>query len=383
MPEEAKTIAESYGLKRDNFILDPLVDYDCFARDDIPVSEIAAALDIDLVTGLVPKRLVWGPYGGGKTHMLMKTASELQKLTAIYYVRIECPDLAKKSRFHDLFREGIMRGIGQDFVIGLLEESVQGVVKKVGFNREALRSSLKELWGDEEVARAAEQLLNPNFDRLKLWRWLAATPMSRSDLNELGQTQDLTQAEAARLADIVVLIGRCLKLLRKQTLVLILDEMERLVNIGSESLTTFISGFSHLVDQNQKSVSILIGSSAELEHDMIELFGSDSPVMSRLGEEVKIMIPALEVPDIDRFVLTVIAFLKNPEFDLAAAIAKVAGETTEETTAELYPFTAEAVEALKSRLTKLTPRAITMQMTTAIGRAYRNGFPAITSACFT
>ena len=82
MSEDAKTIAESYGLKRSNFILDPIADYDCFARDDIPVSEIAAALDVDLVTGQAPKRLVWGPYGGGKTHMLMKTASELQKLVS-------------------------------------------------------------------------------------------------------------------------------------------------------------------------------------------------------------------------------------------------------------------------------------------------------------
>ncbi len=72
-------------------------------------------------TGLAPKRLVRGPYGAGKTYTLMRTMDELANLTKIHPVRVECPDLAKKSRFHDLYREGIMRALGQDFVLGLLE----------------------------------------------------------------------------------------------------------------------------------------------------------------------------------------------------------------------------------------------------------------------
>ena len=71
------SVGKRYGLKRDNFILDPLVDFACFARDDIKTSELADSLDIDLVTGLAPKRLVWGPYGGGKTHTLMRTMDDL------------------------------------------------------------------------------------------------------------------------------------------------------------------------------------------------------------------------------------------------------------------------------------------------------------------
>src|ERR1700683_3126717 len=101
MADELTDIGKMYGLRRDNFILNPLVDYECFARDDIKTNVIAESLDIDLVTGLAPKRLVWGPYGGGKTHTLMRTMHELKALTNIHYVRIECPDLGKKSRFHD------------------------------------------------------------------------------------------------------------------------------------------------------------------------------------------------------------------------------------------------------------------------------------------
>ena len=113
MDNETTIISQRYGLQRENFILDPLKDTGCFARDDIDTRVIAESLDIDLVTKLAPKRLVWGPYGGGKTHTLMRTMQELKQLTPIHSVRIECPDLSKKSRFHDLYREGIMRGLGQ------------------------------------------------------------------------------------------------------------------------------------------------------------------------------------------------------------------------------------------------------------------------------
>ena len=307
-------MAEQYGLRRDNFILDPIEDFDCFARDDIAVLDIAEGLDVDLVTGLAPKRLVWGPYGGGKTHMLMATTSELGKLTRIKAIRIECPDLGRKSRFHDLYREGIMRGLGNSFVIGLMEQ----VVQNVGFKPAGeLRAALTDWFGDEEVGRAAEQLFNPNFDRLKLWRWMSGVSMSRADLDMLGQTQDLTQAEAARLADLIVMLGRLLRRLRGETLVLILDEMERLKTIGPETITTFMSGFSHLVDQNQRHVSILIGSSAALEMEMVDIFSTNSPVMSRLGDEVKIEISVLPTDQsVDRFVENVVGFLRKEDLDV-------------------------------------------------------------------
>lgn len=371
-------IADKFGLERDNFILDPIVDFDCFARDDIAVQEIAEGLDIDLVTGLAPKRLVWGPYGGGKTHMLMKTTSELGKLTDVTPIRIECPDLNRKSRFHDLYREGIMRGLGESFVIGLMEE----VVQNVGFRRaDELRAELKNWFGDEEVGKAAEQLFNPQFERLKLWRWISGVSMSRADLDQLGQTQDLTQAEAARLADLIVMLGKLLKRLKNHTLVLILDEMERLRTIGPETITTFMSGFSHLVDQNQRSVSILIGSSAALEAEMVDIFTSNSPVMSRLGDDVKIEISALSTDqDVDRFVERVLQFVRKTDFDIAASIASLNlnGETVQP---NFYPFSNEALEAVKAKLTSLTPRAIAMQMTRALGRAHRKDLCVITADC--
>jgi hypothetical protein len=370
-------IAADYGLKRDNFILDPITDYECFARDDIPTREIAESLDIDVVTGLAPKRLVFGPYGAGKTHTLMRTMEELSHLANIHAVRIECPDLGKKSRFHDLYREGIMRGLGQDFVLGLFEE----VIRAVGFKRpEELRAELKARFGDEETAKAAERLYDPNFDRLKLWRWVSGVAMARGDLDQLGQTQDLTESEAARLAEVVVMLGRLLRQMRNQTLVLILDEMERLKAIGAETIVTFVSGFTRLVDPSQRWVCVLIGASGATENEMVDIFAGASPVASRLGVDAKIEIPALPEGDVDKFLERVIAYLRDPAFDVGAAIDALR-DSPEELKARFFPFTVEAVEAIKSRTRVLTPRELTMQMTRALGRAYRISKKVITSDC--
>jgi hypothetical protein len=351
MSDETASVAEKYGLRRDNYILDPLKDTQCFARPDIDTRKIAESLDTDLVTGLAPKRLVWGPYGGGKTHTLMRTMEELKQLTSIHAVRVECPDLSKKSRFHDLYREGIMRELGQDFAIGLIDEAVRagGMAR-----REEFLGRLKERFGDEEVAKAASRIIDPNFEPLRLWRWISGVPMSRAELDDLGQTQDLTHTEAARLAEIIVILGRLLRELRKTTLVLVLDEMERLKSIGPETITTFVSGFTRLVDPNQRQVSVLMGASAAVESEMVEVFGEAGPVVSRLGglgSEAVIEIGPLHDPDVDRFIKGVIAYVRDPSGDLDALIAeaqKANGETLE---TDLFPFTPGAIETLKSKLT--------------------------------
>lgn len=378
---DERSVAQQYGLRRENFILDPLKDTDCFARSDVDTHQIAESLEIDLVTGLAPKRLISGPYGGGKTHTLMRTMRELQQLTPIHPVRIECPDLSKKSRFHDLYREGIMRGLGQDLIIGLIEEAVHSVMPA---RREELLEKLKNKFGDEELAKAAIRLIDPNFEQLRLWRWLSGVPMSRQELDDLGQTQDLTETEAARLAELIALFGRLLREVRQNTLVLILDEMERLKSIGAETITTFVSGFTRLVDPTQISVSVLIGASAAVESEMVDVFSQGGPVRSRIGSDAEIEIPPLNEPDVDRFILGVIKYLRADKTRTSELASAASATTTETIKLELFPFSEEALDTLKSHLTQImTPREITMKMTRSLGRAYRANKLVITSDCIT
>lgn len=378
--DPAREIASRYGLLRENFILDPLRDVECFAREDVDTGRIARDLDTDLITGLAPKRLVFGPYGGGKTHTLMRTMQELGKQAPIRSFRMECPDLSRRSRFHDLYREGIMREFGQDFVLGLFEEAVQQVS---GARRPEILERLTELLGDEEIAKGVIRLIDPHFDALRLWRWISGVSLARADLDDLGQTQDLAQTEAARLAGIVCLIGRLLREQEGKRLVLVLDEMERLESIGPEQIPTFVTGFTRLMDPNQTDVTILMGASAGLESELVDIFQTRGPVISRLTSDSIIEIPALQEPDVDLFIRGVIQFVRDPGCNIEELVQQARQSTNEKLNPDVFPFSEEAIEALKSRLmTQMLPREIAMRMTRALGRAYRENRAAVTQEVF-
>ena len=375
-PQEL-SLERAFGLARPNFILDPAADWECFARRDIKVGAIVEGLQIDLVTRLAPKRLLWGPYGGGKTHTLYRTLNELGHLTPIHPVRVECPDLSKRSQFNDLYRDGVMPVLGEETVVGLLEKAIEQV--PVARREEYLRR-LREFLGDEPLSKAVAQLMNPNFERLRLWAWLSGVPLNRSELADLGQTQDLASAEPARLAEMIILIGRVMKRVEGKTLVLCLDEMERMKAVGPDSIATFVTGFTRLMDPNQRDVAVLLGCSAALFDEMPDIFARHGPVVSRLGSQATIEVPHIPDPDVDGFIRQVIGFVRDPTADIDALVKSSKAQTQEQIDADFFPFTQEALQSIKSRLSRdMTPREITISMTQAGGRAHLVSRPCVTS----
>lgn len=375
-------IQERFGLRRPNFILNPLSDEDAsfFAqRTGVNVSDIIENLQIDLVTGLPPKRLFWGPYGGGKTHTLQNTMRQLAELTPMRHVYIECPDLSRRSTFLDLYREGIMRSMGQDFVLGLLLEARN----RVGYAlRDILVRGLRDQFGDEELAKAVAILSDPTEERqLLLWTWISGVKVSPGGLKDLGQTQDLTAAEPARLAQIVTIIGKLVKGIEEKTLVLVLDELDRIGRVGPDTIGQFSTGFRRLVEPHQQYVSVLLAASADKFGDLPDVFWERGPVGSCFGRDAVKVIPALDDPDVEPFMKQIIEHVRDPDAGIPALIEEAKGAGVTETLVEdLFPFTEEAVQALKGALGgSMTPRDVILSMTHAAGKAHLLKRPAITS----
>lgn len=92
-------------------------------------------------------------------------------------------------------------------------------------------------------------------------------------------------------------------------------------------------------------------------------------------------IPALHDPDVERFIERIAKYVRKPDFDADVAAAAAQGTTKEKVLTASFPFTEEAIDALKSKTQLLTPREITLQMTRALGRAHRQQRLAITSDC--
>lgn len=370
------SIEERYALKRPNFILDPAVDSECFARRDLDIHKLVEKLQVDLVTGMAPKRMYWGPYGGGKTHTLFKTMTELGRLTPIHPVHVECPDMTRRATFLELYRDGVLRQLGEDYVLELLQRALDeiGVAR-----REVIVQRMKEIVGDDELAKAAVRLVDPNFEKLTLWAWISGVKLGRPEIASLGLTQDLTEAEPARLAQMLIFLGQLERRISKKTLVLILDEMERLKAVGPESIVTFVTGFTRLADPNQRHVSLLIGCSAGILNELPDVFALDGAVMSRIGPDDREEIPPMPDPDVESFVRTVIAYLREPT-DLGdrVRLARKAGNET--VIDDLFPFTTEAIDAVKAKLSRqITPREITIVLTQAAGKAHLADRPMVSS----
>ncbi len=204
--------------------------------------------------------------------------------------------------------------------------------------------------------------------------------MSRSELSDLGQTQDLATAEPARLSEMLILIGRVMKRIDGKTIVLCLDEMERMKAVGPDAIATFVTGFTRLMDPNQRDVAVLLGCSAALFDEMPDIFARNGPVVSRLGSQATIEVPHIPDPDVDSFIRQIIGYVRNPEArisDLTAAAKKTTSEHLEEA---FFPFSNEALQAMKSRLSRdMTPREITISMTQAAGRSHLGSRPCVTS----
>ncbi|MGA2974365.1 MAG: hypothetical protein ABSF77_03565 [Spirochaetia bacterium] len=373
-----ETVAQRFALTRSNFVLDPERDYTCFARKDIDINSLAERLRIDLVTDLAPKRLFYGQYGAGKSHTLTVTTKKLEQLTPIQTVRMECPDLSRKARFIDLYREGIMRSLGAEFVLGLFDQVVSSAFTKPKDIRNAF---LRSVLGDEELARASSRLIDEEFDRYIFWRWFSGVGVSKADLETLHVNSDLTTAEPARLSAFVTAVGRLTRQFgTKKTLVIVFDEMERLKDLDGDSVGNFITAFTKLADPLQKDVAVIIGYSAAQADDLHELFNLRGPVGSRIGKAATTEIPVLPDKDIENFVVGVIKYLRDEALfpdRFAGAQAEGKDEVMDD---NLFPFTRKALQTLKSRLAdSLTPRDIELSMTHAAGRAHINDWRVIKS----
>jgi hypothetical protein len=375
-------IAVWFGLRRTNYIINPKTDAGFYApRSGVNVQQIVESLRVNLVTGVPPKRLFWGLYGGGKTHTLFKVARELEPILPVKEVYVECPNVAKKSTFLHLYHDGILASFGQDFMVNLFERLVDDVIRDKGAGRTAILSGLQVEVGDEELARAVAALVGADADRkLLFWKFISGVEVPRSELPTLGQTQDLVTAQPANLAENIVTIGRVVRKIYKQTLLIVLDELDRLQYVGDETGSTFQDAFRKLMDDNQLDVSILMGCSAASLKELPDVFGgAQGPVLSRIGKTNLVEIPQIQTPAINDFIKSIILFVRNREGNVQELIERARKDTAEDLDQDLFPFTREAIEKLKGTLQGImTPREVTQRMTQAAGKAFLMGKSAVT-----
>lgn len=358
------SIAEWFGLREDNYILNPrerAEDAAFYARRScsLDIDEQISRLEVDLGAKLAPKKVYWGPYGGGKTHTLYKILKELGDRVDIHAIFVECPTLKSTSTFTVLY-EKTMNQMGMDFVLTLFREALNDIARKTGFsNPEDSVKKLSSLLRDEDLGRAVYQLTQPtsSFDPMWLWRWLTASGISSKDKVELRVTSDLKTADPEKLANILLTIGKLLTIFRNETLVLVFDELDRASPLGRDPIGTFSTAFTTLTDLNQTDVAVLLATSANRIADVPGIISA--PVKSRVGSEDLKEIPPMVSDDVEPFIKDLIAYNRPKDLKIESFIQKAKSQTKEKVSVDLYPFTEDAIEAIKVKLERsIVPRDI-------------------------
>lgn len=371
------SISEWFGLRkdRDNYILNPRdcpEDASFYARRtrSLDIDEQITSLEVDLGAKLAPKKLYWGPYGGGKTHTLFKVLKELGDRVDIHSVFVECPTLKSTSTFTVLY-EKTMNQMGMDFVLSLFRDALNHVARKTGItNPEEAVKMLSSLLGDEDLGRAVYQLTQPSssFDPMWLWRWLTASGISPKDKVELRVTGDLKTADPEKLANILLTIGKLLNEFKNETLVLVFDELDRARNLSRDPIVTFSTAFTTLTDPNQKYVSVFLATSADRITEVPGIISA--AVKSRLTPENQCEIPPMVSDDLETFIEDLIGYTRPKDLKLESLLQRAMSQTKEQVVADLYPFTKEAIEALRVKLGKsIVPREICFIMSRAASYA--------------
>lgn len=325
---------------RESFTIDPKVNPDdarfYFGRDEIS-RRIKKQLRISFVEPGVPKLVVYGSYGSGKTqtlyhlkHFLLNEKPEVCKQNLrILHLDLEMHSKSDCSGWHLQIMETLGKEITAKWVDSLFGQA------------QNFDSELRTLFRDNNLAEAVKNLRVGGDTGLFAWRWLCGQRLPAGDLERLHVTRNLGDIGAGDLVNALVGIGRLAER-NGEKVIFLMDEAEHFTRVKtgdqSESIHTYLR---KLAEPWNSSFGFILSSYALTLDDMAEIIVR-ADVRTRIGENNFVEIPPLpSIKDVQIFLKELLAELVEQN----KAEEKIQNESLG-VSLETYPFTAEAFEIL-------------------------------------
>lgn len=326
--------------KRDSFTIDAKVNADdakfYFGRDE-KLENIKAQLRRSFVEPGVPKMVIFGPYGSGKTqtlyhikHVLLNDKPEACKEEPlILHLDLEMHSKSDCSGWH----VQILETLGKEVVSQWMDDLFASVQN---FDNE-----LKIIFRDNNLAEATKNLRVGGETAHLTWRWLCGRKMTASELERLRVTRSLGDIGAGDMVKALIGIGRLAERNGKR-IIFLMDEAEHFTRIRtgdqSESIHTYLRKLS---EPWNASLGFILSAYALTRDDMAEIIVR-SDIRTRIGENNFIEIPPLpSVRDIQIFLKELLKQL----IEQKEAEKKIQDESLS-VGLETYPFTVEAFDTL-------------------------------------
>jgi hypothetical protein len=281
----------------------------------------------------VPKMMVWGPYGCGKTQTLYylaywmehdKPASCKGKPHTVH-VEIEVRSKSTAAEWH----LQNMEALGMAAVQGWLKELFS---KSADFD-----SELVKLTSDPNLVQAFSHLRGGGDLGFAAWRWITGQSLTSKELQEIKVTRNLG---SVGVGDLVASLQACGSLAAAvgHRLVFFIDEMEELQNVRTgDAAESWHQYIRKLADNANSSVGFVIGFKADTRDDAPEMLVRGD-VSSRISPNNYIELETLAAPaNVQQFVQEMLAHLVNQD---EAEKRIHAGSLS--STKDTYPFTASA-----------------------------------------
>jgi hypothetical protein len=308
----------------------------------------------------VPKMMIYGPYGSGKTQTLFYLyyflEKEVQAINGLkphlVYVPVEMQERSKAANLH----MQLMQALGK--------ETVANWVRKLFETSASLETALSQITTDANIANALRELRAPGEASFSAWRWLTCQGLADKDLNQLGLTADLSKSGSKDMAEVLVAVGHLAKKVN-EVLIFLIDEMESLQNVragdAAESIHLYIR---NLAEKKNSFVGFLIGFKADVPDDAPEILRR-SDVMSRIGNQNFVDIPPLPaIADVKAFMKELLKNLTD-DAQVKAHIAK----SRLDTKPGYFPFDQVAFEQLADYATQDITRALPRNIINAINES--------------
>ena len=344
-----------------NFTVDPQVNPTdaqyYFGREDIK-KLLHKQIRYAFIAPGIPKMMVWGPYGSGKTqtlyylkHYLMTDPPASAKGTPhALYLTVEMKSNSTANQFH----MQLMEALGKD--------TVAAWVRKLFDSRRDFDAVLLALAdNDNNVYKVLRELRATGESAFTAWRWLTGQSLTPKDLSGLEVTRNLGDLGSVDLVRSVIAIGNLAAKVDEQ-LIFLIDELEQLQNVktgdSAESIHKYLRS---LADNANSSVGFLIGFKADVIDDAPEVLRRGD-ILGRVGQSNYIDIPHLPaVSDVNAFIKELLKNLTE-EAKVKAKIAK-SGFDTEH---GIFPFDRNALELLADYATQDPSKALPRFIISAI-----------------
>jgi Cdc6-like AAA superfamily ATPase len=290
--------------------------------------EFIAHLRRIISSGRVPKAVIYGPLGVGKTHFLSYISSGLAELAKVVYV--ETPPLHRRSRFTDLHNV-IMRKIGRDYSMGLLSKAVL----------EADKGSIElhsVLGVDPDIATIIRNGLTS--DKSVLWRYLSGEKLTSGEVRQLDAVSaQLREDDAAMILN---MIARLVRRTEKKQFLLFIDEFENTSSLMGDSQVAFREALRGLMDESNDTGVVISNTAREMDDMPLPL--TDESVQRRIGFPNYRLFPEYTPEDLLALLREIITFRRDDKAEVTKMVKKAQSTTKESVSEENFPFTQQALE---------------------------------------